>query len=192
MSEQRERPDPRGTIEIQNVVASTGIEQELALERVAMDLRGADYDPDNFPGVVYRTEEPRATTLLFRSGKMVSTGASSVEGVHTVLDGVFEDLRKLGIEIADEPEITVQNVVASADLGQRLNLNAIAIGLGLENIEYEPEQFPGLVYRLDEPSVVVLLFGSGKTVITGGTTRELVERAVEVVESRLADLSLLD
>ena len=192
MSEPHERPDPRETIELQNVVASTGIEQELALESVAMDLRGADYDPDNFPGVVYRTEEPRATTLLFRSGKMVSTGASSVEGVHTVLDGVFADLRELGIEIADEPEITVQNVVASADFGQRLNLNAIAIGLGLENVEYEPEQFPGLVYHLDEPPVVVLLFGSGKAVVTGGTTREVVERAVEVVESRLADLNLLD
>ena len=192
MSKQRERPDPRGTIEIQNVVASTGIEQELALQSVAMDLRGADYDPDNFPGVVYRTEEPRATTLLFRSGKMVSTGASSIEGVHTVLDGVFEDLRKLGIEIADEPEVTVQNVVASADLGQRLNLNAIAIGLGLENVEYEPEQFPGLVYRLDDPPVVVLLFGSGKAVVTGGTTSEVVERAVEVVESQLIDLNLLE
>lgn len=192
MSEQRERPDPRGTIEIQNVVASTGIEQELDLQSVAMDLRGADYDPDNFPGVIYRTEEPRATTLLFRSGKMVSTGASSVEGVHTAIDGVFADLRQLGIEIADEPTVTVQNVVASVDLGQRLNLNAIAIGLGLENIEYEPEQFPGLVYRLDDPPVVVLLFGSGKAVVTGGTTGEVVERAVEVVESQLVDLGLLE
>ena len=192
MSESHERPDPRETIELQNVVASTGIEQELALESVAMDLRGADFDPDNFPGVVYRTEDPRATTLLFRSGKMVSTGASSVEGVHTVLDSVFDDLRELGIEIVDEPEVTVQNVVASADLGQRLNLNAIAIGLGLENVEYEPEQFPGLVYRLDDPSVVVLLFGSGKAVVAGGTTREVVERAVEVVESQLVDLNLLD
>ena len=192
MSEPHERPDPRETIELQNVVASTGIEQELDLQSVAMDLRGADYDPDNFPGVVYRTEDPRAATLLFRSGKLVSTGASSVEDVHAALDGVFDDLRELGIEIADEPGITVQNVVASADLGQRLNLNAIAIGLGLENIEYEPEQFPGLVYRLDEPSVVVLLFGSGKAVVTGAKTREEVERAVTEVESRLTDLGLLE
>jgi transcription initiation factor TFIID TATA-box-binding protein len=192
MSDSYERFDPRETIELQNVVASTGIEQELDLESVAMDLRGADYDPENFPGIVYRTEEPRAATLLFRSGKMVATGASSVEDVHATLNGVFEDLRKLGIEIADDPEITVQNMVASADLGQRLNLNAIAIGLGLEHIEYEPEQFPGLVYRMDEPSVVVLLFGSGKLVVTGGTTRKVVEHAVEVVESRLADLSLLE
>jgi transcription initiation factor TFIID TATA-box-binding protein len=192
MNDSHERFDSQETIELQNVVASTGIEQELDLQSVAMDLKGADYNPDNFPGIVYRTEEPRAATLMFRSGKLVSTGASSVENVRTVLAGVFDDLRKLGIEIADHPEVTVQNMVASADLGQRLNLNAIAIGLGLENVEYEPEQFPGLVYRINEPSVVALLFGSGKMVITGATVYEEVERAVEATESRLADLSLLD
>ena len=105
MSEQRERPDPRGTIEIQNVVAST------ASNRNSISERG-----DGPPG----------------------------------------------------------------------------IGLGLEHVEYEPEQFPGLVYRLDDPPVVVLLFGSGKAVVTGGTTREVVERAVEVVESQLVDLNLLE
>lgn len=192
MNDSCERSDPRKTIDLQNVVASTGIKQELDLERVAMDLPGADYDPENFPGIVYRTEEPRAATLLFRSGKMVATGASSVEDVHATLNGVFEDLRNLGIKIGDDSKITVQNMVASADLGQRLNLNASAIGLGLENTEYEPEQFPGLVYRVDEPSVVVLLFGSGKMVITGATVSEEVEYAVEVVESELVDLNLLE
>ena len=192
MTEQRDPPDPRETIELQNVVASTGIEQELDLQTVAMDLRGADYDPETSPGVVYRTEDPHVTTLLFRSGKLVSTGASSVGDVNTALERVFDDLRELGIAIADEPEITVQNMVASADLGQQLNLNAITIGLGLENVEYEPEQFPGLVYRLDDPPVVVLLFGSGKAIVTGGTTREVIGRAVEAVEVQLVDLGLLE
>jgi transcription initiation factor TFIID TATA-box-binding protein len=75
--------------------------------------------------------------------------------------------------------------VSSADLGETLNLEAIAIGLGLEDVEYEPEQFPGLVYRLDDPRVVILLFGSGKAAVTGGTTSE-------VVESQLVDLNLLN
>jgi transcription initiation factor TFIID TATA-box-binding protein len=72
-----------------------------------------------------------------------------------------------------------------------INLNAIAIGLGLENVEYEPEQFPGLVYRLGEPNVVVLLFGSGKMVITGGKQPEDVEAATEELVSQLTDLDLL-
>jgi transcription initiation factor TFIID TATA-box-binding protein len=84
-----------------------------------------------------------------------------------------------------EPEITVQNIVASANLEQKLNLNAIAISLGLERVEYEPEQFPGLVYRLEQPKVVLLIFGSGKLVCTGARKPQDVEAAVEKIRAEL-------
>jgi transcription initiation factor TFIID TATA-box-binding protein len=180
--------DPKETINIENVVASTGIGQELDLQSVAMDLEGADYDPEQFPGLVYRTQEPKSAALIFRSGKIVCTGAKSTDDVHQSLRIVFDKLRDLNIQVDEEPEIIVQNIVTSADLGRNLNLNAIAIGLGLENIE----QFPGLVYRLDEPDVVALLFGSGKLVITGGKQPEDAEKAVDKIVSRLEDLGLLE
>ena len=183
--------NPADSIEIQNVVASTGIGQELDLEALAEDLPGADFNPDNFPGLVYRTQEPKAAALIFRSGKIVCTGANSIEAVHESLDIVFAELRALQIPIED-PDITVQNIVTSADLGESLNLNAIAIGLGLEHIEYEPEQFPGLVYRLDEPEVVALLFGSGKVVVTGGTSADDAAAAVDVIVEELNGLGLLE
>lgn len=178
------------SIQIENVVASTDIGQELDLETLANDLVASDYNPDNFPGLVYRMQEPKAAALIFRSGKIVCTGASSVDNVRTALQQVFDELRDLGIQVTDSPDIEIQNIVSSADLGYTLNLNAIAIGLGLENIEYEPEQFPGLVYRLDEPSVVALLFGSGKLVITGGKQLEDAEQAFSAIEDRLSDLGL--
>ncbi|MGM0605899.1 MAG: TATA-box-binding protein [Halobacteriota archaeon] len=183
--------DPKESISIENVVASTGIGQELDLQHVAMDLDGANYDPEQFPGLVYRTQNPKSAALIFRSGKIVCTGADSPEAVHESLAIVFEKLRELQIPIEEEPEITIQNIVASADLGVDLNLNAIAIGLGLENIEYEPEQFPGLVYRIDEPEVVALLFGSGKLVITGGKRPEDAAAAVDVIRERLDSLGLV-
>jgi len=183
-------PDPKDTINIENVVASTGIGQELDLQSVAMDLEGADYDPEQFPGLVYRTTEPKSAALIFRSGKIVCTGAKSTDAVHESLAIVFEELRELRIQIEDDPDIEVQNIVTSADLGEDLNLNAIAIGLGLEHIEYEPEQFPGLVYRLDDPDVVALLFGSGKVVITGGKDPADAEEAVEEIVTRLEELGL--
>ncbi|UIO99978.1 TATA-box-binding protein [Halobaculum sp. CBA1158] len=182
--------DPTESINIENVVASTGIDQELDLQTVAMDLEGADYDPEQFPGLVYRTIDPKSAALIFRSGKIVCTGANSTDAVHEALDIVFEKLRELDIPVGDDPEVTVQNIVTSADLGESLNLNAIAIGLGLENIEYEPEQFPGLVYRLDDPDVVALLFGSGKLVITGGKEPADAHAAVEVISERLSELGL--
>jgi TATA binding protein of transcription factor TFIID len=182
---------PADSIEIQNVVASTGIGQELDLEALATDLPGADFNPDNFPGLVYRTQEPKAAALIFRSGKIVCTGAKSIDDVHEALDIIFAKLRELGIPIEDAPEITVQNIVSSADLGHSLNLNALAIGLGLEDVEYEPEQFPGLVYRMDDPEVVILLFGSGKVVITGGKSVDDASGAVDRIVDRIDELGLL-
>ncbi len=179
------------TIEIQNVVASTGIDQELDLETLAEDIPRADFNPDNFPGLVYRTENPRATALIFRSGKIVCTGASSVEEVHNALDIVFNELQQLGIPVCDRLKITVQNIVSNADLGESLNLNALAIGLGLEAVEYEPEQFPGLVYRMNDPEIVVLVFGSGKIVITGGKEPSDASVAVENIIQEIDTLGLL-
>jgi transcription initiation factor TFIID TATA-box-binding protein len=183
--------DPQETITITNVLASTNIGREIDLMNLATDLQDANYDPETFPGVIYRTQNPRGAALLFRSGKLVSTGTSSVENANAHLHHVFNDLRELGIEVPDQPEISIGNVVAGANLGERLNLNAIAIGLGLENSEYEPEQFPGLIYRVDDPPVVMLLFGTGKAVITDADTREEVEHAVERITSRLTELSLI-
>ena len=192
MSEEATVGDPKETLEIQNVVASTEIGQELDLQVLARDLDGAAYDPDHYPGLVYRpAERLRATALIFRSGNIVCTGATSVESVCEGTHGIFDDLRDLGISVEESPEITVQNIVTSGDLGEMLNLNAIAIGLGLANVEYEPEQFSGLVYRLDDPDVVALLFGTGKMVIVGGTIPEDAEAAVETIASRLTDLDLL-
>lgn len=137
--------DPKETITIENVVASRGIGQELDLQAVATDLEGTEHDPEKFPGMVYWTQDPKTATLLFRLGKMVRTGAKSTTGVHGSLHIVFDELRNLDIPV-ENPEIAVQNIVSSADLGCPLNLNTIAIGFGLEHIEYGPEQFPGLVY----------------------------------------------
>ena len=184
--------DPKETLEIQNVVASTTVGQELHLEELADDLSASEYNPEHFPGLVFRTQSPKAATLIFRSGKAVCTGAKSVENVHRAVTIVFDELRELGVEVDADPEITVQNMVLSGDLGQQLNLNAIAIGLGLKNIEYEPEQFPGLVYRVIEPDVVVLMFGSGKAVITGAKSIENAKTALETVQSQLQEVDLIN
>ncbi len=183
--------EPKKTIKIENVVASTAIGAKLDLNEVIRVLDGADYNKERFPGVVYRTTSPKTAALIFGSGKIVCTGAKSIEDVSTGLAKVFDKLKAMGIHITKKPEITIQNIVASADLGRVLNLNAIAIGLGLENIEYEPEQFPGLVYRLSNPKVVMLLFGSGKLVVTGGKKPEDAEAAVEKIVVELDGLGLL-
>jgi len=184
--------EPMKSIKIENVVASTAIGAKLDLNQVISVFEGADYNKERFPGVVYRTTNPKTAALIFGSGKIVCTGAKSIADVDIGLSKVFDKLREMGTQILDKPEIKIQkNIVASANLGRVLNLNAIAIGLGLENVEYEPEQFPGLVYRMATPKVVMLLFGSGKIVITGGKKPEDAEVAVEKIVIELDGLGLL-
>lgn len=180
-------------IHIQNVVASTSIGADLDLNAISAAFENAEYEPEQFPGLVFRVEKPKTAALIFRSGKVVCTGAKSIEAVDEAVNIVINALKAKGIlgVQSNPPQITIQNIVATADLHAELNLNAIAVGLGLENVEYEPEQFPGLVYRLKDPKVVVLIFGSGKLVCTGARKAEDAERAVDKITAELSSLGLL-
>jgi len=182
---------PMTKIRIENVVATTVICKELDLPTIAKALVGAHYDTERFPGVVYRIKQPKTAMLLFRSGKVVCTGARSVDEVGAAIDILSKHLAAAGTTVTKKPQIAVQNIVASADLGSVLNLNTIAITLGLDRVEYEPEQFPGLVYRIDQPKVVALIFGSGKIVLTGAKNTEDIAAAVAKIQEDLNNTGLL-
>jgi len=178
-------------IKVQNIVASTTFAEKLDLDVIAQSLEDAEYEPEQFPGLVYRLSEPKTATLLFRSGAANCTGAKTIEDVKTTVDIIAEKLEKIGVKVYKNPQIIIQNIVATSDLGGELNLSEVAIALGLENVEYEPEQFPGLVYRLKEPKVAMLLFGSGKIVCAGARKTEEVMLAVDKVSKELSLLGQL-
>jgi transcription initiation factor TFIID TATA-box-binding protein len=182
---------PTETIAVENVVGTADLGHEFDLATLAMDLPKSEYTPESFHGVIYKTEDPTVTVMVFRSGKVTISGAATSTEVGTAFERLVADLRDLEIAVGNPSETTIRNIVATADFGARMNLNAVAIGLGLERIEYEPEQFPGLVYRLDAPEAVLLLFGTGKAVITGATERTTIETAVETVTDQLGDLGFL-
>jgi len=177
-------------VKVENIVASTSFADKLDLDVIAQSLEDAEYEPEQFPGLVYRLKNPKTATLLFRSGKANCTGAKNVEDVRKTVNIIAEKLRKLGVNVYKDLKIVIQNIVAISDLGTELNLNEVAMGLGLENVEYEPEQFPGLVYRIKEPKVAMLLFGSGKIVCTGARRIEDVSIAVEKLSKELSSLDL--
>jgi transcription initiation factor TFIID TATA-box-binding protein len=178
-------------IKVQNIVASTTFAEKLDLDVIAQSLEEAEYEPEQFPGLVYRLDNPKTATLLFRSGAANCTGAKTIEDVRTTIKIIAEKLEKIGVKVYKNPEIVIQNIVATSDLEGELNLSEVAIALGLDNVEYEPEQFPGLVYRIKEPKVAMLLFGSGKIVCAGARKIEEVSLAVEKVLKELTSLGLL-
>jgi len=164
-------------ITVVNIVVSTSLEHDIPLEKMAATLSNTEYNPEQFPGLVIRIKEPKTSALIFSSGNVVCTGARSIEKVKESIEKIIKSLEKIGIKIKIKPKINIQNIVASGSVGMDLNLNTLA--MKLRNTEYEPEQFPGLVYKLDEAKATFLLFSNGKVVCTGTKSEEQVNEALD-------------
>ena len=164
-------------LKVQNIVATASLGKEVSLVKLARTEANTEYNPEQFPGLVLRIKKPKSAVLVFSSGNLVCTGTKSVAQVKEVINHVIKILRKIGVKVTDKPKINVQNIVASGSVDLTLNLNLLA--LELENTEYEPEQFPGLVYKLGEPNATFLLFSNGKLVCTGTRNRKELETARE-------------
>ena len=150
---------------------------------MAATLSNTEYNPEQFPGLVIRIKDPKTSALIFSSGKVVCTGARSIQKVEESITKIIESLKKIGIKITIKPKIHIQNVVASGSIGMDLNLNILAMKLA--NTEYEPEQFPGLVYKLMEAKATFLLFSNGKVVCTGTKSEAEVDSALDALIANL-------
>ncbi len=174
-------------IKIENVVASTDIKKIISLDKLLTILEASEYEPEQFPGLVYRLAEPKVATLIFRSGKIICVGARSTSAAKVALKKTVRNIKKIGIRINENNiKVKIENIVVAVDLGKDLNLDQLAFQL--EDSEYEPEQFPGLVYRIFEPKVAFLLFSSGRVVCAGAKSLDQVKTAVKKLEAKLRSL----
>ena len=163
----------KSSLKIQNIVATTSLGKDVPLTKLAKTIPNTEYNPEQFPGLVLRIKQPKSAVLVFSSGNLVCTGTKSIAQVKEVIAQVIKTLKKINVEITEKPKVTVQNIVASGNINMMLNLNYLA--LELTNTEYEPEQFPGLVYKLIEPNATFLLFSNGKLVCTGTKNNQQLE-----------------
>ena len=176
-------------IDIVNVVASASVDQELDLIKITKKFPDTEYHPELFPGLVFRLKNPKTATLIFRTGKMVCTGAKSEELAVKAVRTVVQKLRKEGIKIKKDAVVTVQNIVSSINLRGKISLEKAA--RSLPRSMYEPEQFPGLIHRMIDPKTVILVFASGKLVCTGAKTETDVYRSVNNLHSLLEEKGLM-
>ena len=179
MAKKKAVKETKRDIEIVNIVVSTSLEHDIPLEKMAATLSNTEYNPEQFPGLVIRIKEPKTSALIFSSGKVVCTGARTLDDVDSSMRKIIKSLEKINVKITVKPVIKVQNIVASGSVGMDLNLNTLA--MKLENTEYEPEQFPGLVYKLKEAKATFLLFSNGKVVCTGTKSSDEVDKALDML-----------
>ena len=182
-------PTVEDSIRIENVVASATLNQKFDLNAIVKGNPFVEYNPKRFPGLVFRIKRPKSAILIFSTGKMVCTGTKSDKESKRAIKKVIRELKKSGIIIIGKPEIKVVNIVATANLLGRIELEEAAYSL--RRTMYEPEQFPGLIYRMDTPKVVILLFASGKLVCTGATKEEDVYEAVAKLHKQLEEKELM-
>ena len=176
-------------IVIQNVVASASLDQKIDLLAIVKVFRTVQYRPKQFPGLVFRLKRPKTATLIFSTGKMVCTGAKSEKMARSAVNKVVRELKNNGIIILGKPKMVIQNIVASATLHGKIDLE-IAADI-MDNVMYEPDQFPGLIYRMKDPKTVLLLFTSGKIVCTGGKSEKIVHESVHKLYELLDEYDLL-
>ena len=182
-------PQTKPIISIVNVVASASVDQRIDLNEITKKFPDTEYHPEQFPGLVFRIKSPKTATLIFGSGKMVCTGAKSEEQSISAVRSVVQKLRKGEIKIKNDPVITIQNIVASVNLGGKVHLEKTA--RSLPRSMYEPEQFPGLIHRMLDPKTVILIFATGKLVCTGAKKESDVYRSVHNLHTMLEEKELM-
>lgn len=175
--------EKKSNLVVQNIVATTSLEKDISLSKLARTQPNTEYNPETFPGLVLRVKKPKSAVLVFSSGNLVCTGVKSVVQVREVINQVIKQLRKINVKVTIKPKINVQNIVASGSIDLDLNLNTLS--LELENTEYEPEQFPGLVYKLVKPTATFLLFSNGKLVCTGTKNKEQLEDSMNQLNKNI-------
>lgn len=175
-------------ITIANVFGSGNLGIELDLTKLGsdLDLPYIEYDPSNFHGLFVRLIEGGPLITIYRSGKYIISGCSTLEQLYETNDTFLMQLSKLEIVAANsDPEFAVQNVVCTGQLNNTVDLNTLSIALGLESVEYEPEQFPGLIYRPADYTAVLLVFATGKIVVTGASEVDCAEQAFEHLQKQV-------
>ncbi len=167
---------------VQNIVASISLKTQIPLNKLKK-LQNTQYNPDQFPGLVLRLPDIHVTFLVFGSGKLVCTGGRSKEDIINAMGRLLKELRKINVNIRTKWKIEIQNIVASGDLNRPLDLNKIAYAV--DETEYNPEQFPGLVYKLSNSKITFLLFGTGKIVCTGAKNIAEIDDAIKILVSAI-------
>ena len=189
VEKKNDESDIKLDFKIENVVATVIMEitEKIVLTKIARKFDDTEYNPERFPGLIMRIKEPKSTFLIFSTGKMVITGLRRADEASSGVKKVIKNIRKAGIEVSN-PVITIQNIVASGDLHTFIDLNLAAILM--DNAMYEPEVFPGLIYRMKDPKTVFLLFSTGKIVCTGAKTKESVKEAVLKLNNVVRELGV--
>jgi transcription initiation factor TFIID TATA-box-binding protein len=177
-------------IKIENIVTYAQISDGLDIKMIAESSGDFKYNPDEFPGLTLKLDDPKTAVLLLPNGKAICTGAKNLKDAETSINKLVKKIGDIGIKLNKKFKMETQNIIASFDLKKELDLSSISIGLLLENVNYEPSQFPGLIFKMKDIGASLLLFSSGKIVCSGTKNIEDAANAIEMMKEKLSSLGV--
>ena len=178
-------------LKIENIIAYAQIADSFNVEKLSEMIPEFLYNPDEFSGLALKLDDPKTAVLILSNGKAICTGAKTIEDAETSIKKVISKIRLTGIKVNTKPKVETQNIIAYIDLKKELHLSSISSGLLLENVSYKPEEFPGLIYQMNDLGVVLLLFSTGKIVCTGAKNIEDASKALETMKEKLSSIGAL-
>jgi len=175
---------------IVNMVASGNLNATLDLYNLAITIPNIEYEPEQFPGAILKLKEPKVSMLLFKNGKVICSGASSENQISMAIykaSKLIHEIQK-SVKIQKNADYTVVNLVATANLNITLDLFKTA--MELDNVEYEPEQFPGAILRIQDPKLTLLLFKNGKLICAGAKKEEYLKKGLRIASKMIRAINV--
>jgi transcription initiation factor TFIID TATA-box-binding protein len=161
--------------------------ENLNLFKISTAIEEVEYNPESFPGIIFKLKNPKTVTLIFRSGRAVCTGANSLQDARAAFDIIIKKFENAGIEVKPDEEMVVKTIITSTDFGKELDLKEIAKLLEDEKVEYDPAEFPGLIYKIRDQGPEFLMFESGVVVCTGCKKTAQIEKFVGEISNKLIE-----
>ncbi|MCI0500351.1 MAG: TATA-box-binding protein [Epsilonproteobacteria bacterium] len=178
-------------IKIENIVAYAQISELLDIKLLSEKISNSSYDPLEFDGLSIKYDDEKIAVIVLRTGKIVCTGAKETTDATDKIKKVTSEIKKIGFEIKKDYEIKIENITVSTDLKKELHLASIATGLILQNVEYQPDVFAGLTYKMDEFCTILILFSAGKLVCTGAKNIDDATNSIKKMEEKLSAIGAL-
>jgi transcription initiation factor TFIID TATA-box-binding protein len=178
-------------IKIENIVAYAQVSELLDIEILSQKIAGSSYNPDEFNGLSVKYDQDKIAVIVLNNGKVVCTGSKSIDEASDKIKKITSQIKKIGFDVKKNYDIQIENIIVSADLKKELHLASIATGFALQNVDYHPEDFPGLIYSMDDICTVLLIFSSGKIVCTGAKNIDDATNAVKKMEEKLSSIGAL-
>jgi transcription initiation factor TFIID TATA-box-binding protein len=170
-------------LKIVNLVVTFDINLKINLSKLMATSDIVQYTPDRFPAAIVKIKEPRVSFLVFSTGKIVCIGAKKFEQINDAFDKLRKILAKIGVKVKDKPKMKVSNMVVTDSINKKFDLAKLA--MKLDNVEFEPEQFPALIHKVQEPRVSFLIFSNGRIICAGSKSIEIARKAMKKLINKL-------